>query len=34
MAILEFYKELDYDFSIYEGEESLRGLVNEGFYWN
>lgn len=31
MAILEFYKGLDYDFSIYEGEESLRGLVNEGF---
>ena len=31
MATLEFYRRLDYDFSIYEGEESLRGLINEGF---
>lgn len=31
MATLEFYKRLDYDFSIYEGEESLRGLINGGF---
>ena len=31
MATLEFYRRLDYDFSIYEGEESLRGLIHEGF---
>ncbi|WP_303241209.1 hypothetical protein [Phocaeicola plebeius] len=31
MATLEFYKRLNYDFSIYEEEESLRGLINEGF---
>lgn len=31
MATLEFYKRLDYNFSIYEEEKSLQGLTNEGF---
>lgn len=31
MATLEFYERLNYDFSIYEEEESLQGLLNEGF---
>lgn len=32
MATVEFYENLDYDFSIYEGEEELRGLTIGGFY--
>lgn len=31
MATVEFYANLDYDFSIYEDEEELRGLTVEGF---
>lgn len=31
MATVDFYKSLDYEFSIYEGEEELNGLTNGGF---
>lgn len=31
MATIDFYKNLDYEFSIYEGEEELNGLTNGGF---
>lgn len=31
MATVDFYKSLDYDFSIYEGEIELNGLTNGGF---
>lgn len=31
MATLEFYMNLDNDFSIYEGEEELNGLTYSGF---
>lgn len=34
MATAEFYANLDYDFSIYEGEEELRGLTTGGFNGN
>lgn len=34
MATAEFYASLDYDFSIYEGEEELRGLTIGGFNGN
>lgn len=34
MATVEFYTNLDYDFSIYEGEEELRGLTTGGFKGN
>ena len=34
MATAEFYASLDYDFSIYEGEEELRGLTTGGFNGN
>lgn len=34
MATAEFYANLDYDFSIYEGEEELRGLTIGGFNGN
>lgn len=34
MASAEFYANLDYDFSIYEGEEELRGLTTGGFNGN
>lgn len=31
MATVDFYKSLDYEFFIYEGEEELNGLTNGGF---
>lgn len=31
MITVDFYKSLDYGFSIYEGEEILNGLTNKGF---
>lgn len=31
MASAEFYKELNYDFSVYTDEEELRGLTVSGF---
>lgn len=31
MATVDFYKSLDYDFSIYEGENDLKGLTTAGF---
>ena len=31
MTTMNFYKNLGYNFSIYEGEEELNGLTNEGF---
>ncbi len=31
MAIKDFYKELHYDFSIYDGQKELMGLTNGGF---
>lgn len=31
MTTLDDYKKLDYEFSIYEGEEELNGLTNGGF---
>lgn len=31
MATIEFYTNLDYDFSIYEGEKELFGLTSGGF---
>ena len=34
MATAEFYASLDYDFSIYESEEELRGLTTGGFNGN
>lgn len=32
MATVKFYENLDSDFSIYEGEEELRGLTISGFH--
>lgn len=34
MATVEFYANLDYNFSIYEGEEEVRGLTPDGFNGN
>lgn len=34
MTKVEFYENLDYDFSKYEGEEELRGLTTSGFNGN
>ncbi|MDC2175199.1 hypothetical protein PO073_24595 [Bacteroides thetaiotaomicron] len=31
MTTIEFYEKLDYDFSIHEGEEELKGLTIGGF---